>query len=520
MTPEELRELLSPVATLKLLGEDATLAEIEQALRDFATALEGRDALARAIAVEGALKELKRLGIQRPGALIDAALGSSSAGSDLAGREVAMEDPEPWPEPVDGAALLDELVTTIRRYVVLQSEYHAAAIALWVAHTWAVDAFQVTPRLAITSPTRRCGKSTLLTLVGSLVRRPMPSSNITPAALFRAVEAFAPTVLIDEADTFLGDRDELRGLLNAGHHRAAAWVIRTVGDDHEVRRFFVFAPVAIAAIGSLPDTLADRSIRVEMRRREPGEKIEPLRLDRLADFDPLRRKLARWAADNLEALRQADPQVPDGLHDRAADNWRPLLAIADAAGGPWPERAREAARVLEQVPDGEDTDVRVQLLADLKALFDERGVDWLETQAILDALRAMEDRPWPEWSRGEPITATALARLLKPFGIKPGKRGEGPRYDRTTARGYRRADFEPVWQRYLPSPNGAANPTHLTHSDDDGLSGDSQTRHTEACVSGCENGQKPHHDAGVSGVSGSPPGLGAACADDAEVGEL
>ena len=520
MTPDELRDLLSPVAPLKLLGETATLSDIEQALREFAAALEGRDALARVIAEEGALRELERLKVRRPAALLEAALGGKASQSNLAGREVAVEDPEPWPEPVDGAALLDELVTTIRRYVVLQSEYHAAAISLWVAHTWAVDVFQVTPRLAITSPTRRCGKSTLLTLAGALVRRPLPSSNITSAALFRAVEAFSPTVLIDEADTFLGDRDELRGLLNAGHHRAAAWVIRTVGDDHEVRRFFVFAPVAIAAIGSLPDTLADRSIRVEMRRREPGEKIEPLRLDRLADFDPLRRKLARWAADNLEALRQADPVVPESLNDRAADNWRPLLAIADATGGDWPRLAREAARVLEGAEAGEDADVRVQLLADIKAVFDERRADWLETQAILDALRTMEDRPWAEWSRGEPITATALARLLKPFGIKPGKRGEGPRHDRTTARGYRRADFEPVWRRYLPGPNGAANPTHLTHSDDDGLSGDSQTRHTEACVSGCENGQKPHHDAGVSGVSGSPPGPGAACADDAEVGEL
>lgn len=518
MTPEELRELLSPIAPLKLLPEGATLGDIEQALREFAALLEGRDSLARAVAEEGALKELQRLKVRRPAALLEAALGGKPSGVDLAGREVGLEDPEPWPDPVVGAPLLDELVTSIRRHVALPTPHHAAAVALWVAHTWVLDAFEVTPRLAITSPTKRCGKTTLLTVSGALVRRPLPSSNITSAALFRAVEAFAPTVLIDEADTFLGDRDELRGLLNAGHHRASAWVIRTVGDDHEVRRFFVFAPVAIAAIGSLPDTLTDRSIRLELLRREPGEEVQPLRLDRLADFGPLRRKLARWAVDHMDALKAADPQVPDGLHDRAADNWRPLLAIADAAGGRWPEWAREAARVLERVPDGEDADVRVQLLADLKALFDERGVDLLPTGEILKALNEMEDRPWAEWSRGQPMTAQALAKALKPFGIRPGRKGEGPRGDRTSVRGYHRDVFREAWARYLPGGGSGIKPTHATHQRSDGHFGDFTNRHTSPGVSDDESAAKPLRMGRVSGVSDTNDP--AECEGGWEVGEL
>ena len=497
MTPEELRALLSPVAPLRLLPVGATMADVEQALREFAEALRGQDELARAVAAEEALSELERLKVRRPAQLLEAAL--RLAGGDAAemqGQAVDLTDPEPWPEPVDGAALLDELVATIRRYVVLPSEHHARAIALWVLHTHSIDAAQVTPRLAITSPTKRCGKSTLLAVLGALVRRPLPAANITPAALFRGIERYTPTLLVDEGDTFLGDRDELRGLLNAGHYKPSAWVIRTVGDDHEVRRFFVFGPVAIGLIGALPDTLADRSIRVEMRRREPGEHVEPLRLDRLPELEPLRRKAARWASDHLDALKAADPQVPDGLHDRAADNWRPLLAIADAAGGAWLERAREAARVLEQVPDGEDADVRVQLLADIRAIFDEAGAGELATRDLLGRLHDMEDRPWTNW-HGRPITPEALARLLKPFDIRPSRRENW--------RGYRRADFEEAWRRYLPHAHGGEDDEPVRTRQDGAATAflaRSETRHQASALTGSPHADEARRDGALTGHDG------------------
>src|SRR5262249_16474230 len=151
--------------------------------------------------------------------------------------------------------------------------------------------------------------------------------NITPAALFRAVERFQPTLLVDELETFLEGHEELRGVLNGGHVRRGAKVVRTVGEDFEPRIFSVWAPKALAYIGRLPGTLEDRSIRIPMRRRAQGEVLERFRIDRLEDFQPLRRRSTRWSQDNLPSLRISDPIVPAQLDDRAADNWRPLFAI-------------------------------------------------------------------------------------------------------------------------------------------------------------------------------------------------
>ena len=146
----------------------------------------------------------------------------------------------------------------------------------------------------------------------ALVPRPLPASNITSAALFRAVEKWCPTVLVDEADTFLRDSDQLRGVLNCGHNRGAAYVIRTVGDDHEPRQFKTWAPKAIALIGKLPETLASRAIPIELRRMAIGETVEPIRADRLDHLKPLARKAARWAADKWRPCAQTEPAIPAG----------------------------------------------------------------------------------------------------------------------------------------------------------------------------------------------------------------
>ena len=225
----------------------------------------------------------------------------------------------------------------------------------------------MSPLLGITSPEKRCGKTTLLALLTALALRALPASNITPAALFRAVERFRPTLIIDEADTFLREREELRGILNSGHTHETAFVVRTVGDEHEPRAFSTWSPKAIALIGRLPSTLEDRAIPIPMKRKAPGEEVERLRLDRIAEsLSDIRSQAMRWAQDCTERLRQADPEVPAGLHDRAADNWRPLLAIADDAGGAWPAKARTAAADLSGAGDG-DASARVQLLSDIRS---------------------------------------------------------------------------------------------------------------------------------------------------------
>jgi len=352
---------------------------------------------------------------------------------------------ELWPEAIDGVQLLDDLADVVTRHVGLP-EGGADAVALWAVHAHALDAAAITPLLAITSPTPECGKSTLLGLVGKLAPSPLPASNITPAAVFRAIEKWHPTLLIDEADTFLRDNDELRGVLNSGHGRDSAFVVRTVGEDFEPRRFSTWAAKAIAMIGELPATLASRSIHVEMRRLSFGETVEPLRFDKAAHLLPLARKAARWAADNLDALRNADPTMPEGFANRRADNWRALLTIADRAAGHWPERARRAALLLDK-PDAGQT-VALMLLADIHDLFNQRGDDRLSSAEICEHLGGLDGRPWPEFGRShKPITANGLARLLRPFKVFTSTIRQGT----TTPKGYALADFEEIFSRYLPS---------------------------------------------------------------------
>ena len=256
--------------------------------------------------------------------------------------------PEPWPEAVEGASLLEDLASLFTRYVVLP-QGAADMLALWTLHTYTIDAFVITPRLAVVSPQKRCGKTTVMELIDAAACNTLSAANISTVALFRAIEQWRPTMLIDEADTFLPDNEELRGVLNAGYRRPTAYVVRNVpvGDSWEPRKFGVFGPVAIAMIGKLPSTLADRSIHLRLRRKAKREQVERLRLDRIGDSTAgVKRRCLRWAQDHLAQLKASDPAVPETLNDRAADNWRPLCAIAEVAGGEWPERPDSPAMRL------------------------------------------------------------------------------------------------------------------------------------------------------------------------------
>ena len=253
----------------------------------------------------------------------------------LQGRAVQYEEPEPWPEPVDGAPLLDNLAASVKRFVVLP-EHGAEIVALWTAHTYCMDATDVTPRLEVTAPEKACGKSTLFDFLEQVVYRPDPVANITTAAFFRTVEQFRPTLLIDDLESFAREDSDIRNVLNTGHHIRGR-VKRTVGDDYEVRAFSTFAALAYNHIGELPreyNTLVDRSVTILLARRLASENIESLSAPRRRDeFADLRRKLKRFADDQVSALANAEPNMPSELVNRRADNWRPLLAIADAAGG-------------------------------------------------------------------------------------------------------------------------------------------------------------------------------------------
>ncbi|MGA9752422.1 MAG: DUF3631 domain-containing protein, partial [Acidobacteriota bacterium] len=242
------------------------------------------------------------------------------------------------------------------------------------------------------------------------------------------------------------DSEGLRGILNSGHMRSQAYVTRVVGEDYRVCMYSTWAPKAVALIGELPPTLADRSVTLRMRRRAPNESIERLQLHRLGDMEDLRSMAARWASDHTDELRLLDPEVPASItKDRARDNWRPLLAIADLAGGTWPARARSCALVLTS--SGSDTSAAVQLLEDLRSLFQSKGVERLTTEEILAHLNAMDERPWPEWRDRGPLTPRQLALILQRFGIGPTKWKQ----NREMCRGYDAAAFEDSFSRYLPS---------------------------------------------------------------------
>jgi putative DNA primase/helicase len=339
------------------------------------------------------------------------------------GRSVALPEIEPWPHPVSGAELLDDLASAVRRDVVM-SDAATIAVAGWIMHTFVYEAFQHTPRLAITSPVKRCGKSTLLEVLRATVNRPVKADNISASGTFRTVEALSPvTLLIDEADTFLGQNEELRGILNSGFERGGE-IIRVVEirDEHQPVRFRTFAPVALACIGNLPGTLEDRAIPIALQRRAANEAVVKLRTPGArAALQTLARRCARWAADRRRHL-DPDPAVPEALADRESDLSALLISIADDAGGSWPERMRHALVTLFAKRNADDgaADLTTLLLGDIRAIFEERNVDRIRSTALAALLAELEERPWPEWRQGKPITAPQVARLLRRFGIRPG----------------------------------------------------------------------------------------------------
>ena len=377
------------------------------------------------------------------------------------GRAISFPETEAWPEPVNGAALLDSIAEAIRSYVVL-SDHSRDAAALWVVHSYLIDCFLVSPRLAICSPTKQCGKTTLLDVLGRLVLKPLPTANVTASAIFRVVEAYRPALLVDEADTFLRENDELRGIINSGHRHGGS-VLRAVGEDYEPRAFSTYSPCAIALIGKLPDTLHDRSVIVHLKRRLPSETIAPFRADRVGQLDVLARQAARWCRDHADEVASVDPAMPAGIYNREADNWRPLLAIAYAAGGDWPKRARDA---LEAAHTADDDESRLSmLLADIKTEFAARNTDQLPSASLVAALVEIEGRPWAEYREGKPLTQNQLARALKPIGIGPENIREGDK----VPKGYFLARFDDAFARYL-APEGAFKPLQRYNADEMGAS--------------------------------------------------
>jgi hypothetical protein len=366
-----------------------------------------------------------------------------------------------------GARLLDDLVGFLSRYVAFPSAQACDAVALWAMHTHALDAFDCTPRLVVLSPEKGSGKSRLLETLQLVVANPCYTPSISSSALYRLVQAQQPTLLLDEADTYLGphvanQHEALRGVVDSGHRRGVPVFRCDTAGTGKVEKFDPFAALALAGLGRLPATILDRAVIIRMKKRSPDEFVESFRYRKAkAHADPIRDGLSAWTESALERLGDAEPDMPSGLTDRAADLWEPLLAIADEAGGDWPSTARTAAVKLIGGSSDDTTSRGVALLADIRHIFDIKGVDRICSAALVAALVAMEDRPWGDL-RGQPLDKRRLATELRRYD---GIRSKDHRFpdEPGTRKGYLRSDFTDAWSRYLAeSPTRATRATRAT----------------------------------------------------------
>lgn len=369
-----------------------------------------------------------------------------------------------WEHPVDGADLLDRVSGAVSRFVSMRPA-EASAVALWVFFSHVHDEFRTSPILAVVSPEKRCGKSTLLSVLAQLVPRALPTSNVTPAVVYRSIDAANPTLLLDEMDTYLEGRSDLIGILNSGHTREMASVSRSRPDSFDPEHFSTWCPKVLAKIGALPSTLEDRSIVVSLRRKTAKESIAKLTPAAVSELRDLHRMLARWANDNRAAIRAADPIAPDGVVDRAADNWFPLLAVAELAGARWASEARRSAILLTEPPD-DAADTSLRLLTDIRSVFASKDADQLPSVELFDSLSRIVDSPWGDLRRSVKFSPNVLARRLRPFGVSPRTLWVGGSSGRSV-KGYRREDFVDAFSRYLPPWSGeagevTADDTHLS----------------------------------------------------------
>ncbi|MGH3711051.1 MAG: DUF3631 domain-containing protein [Pseudonocardiaceae bacterium] len=361
-----------------------------------------------------------------------------------------------------GHEVLDAVAAFVARFSVFPSKHCAPTLALWYAHTHASEQFYVTPRLILDSAEPGSGKTRVLEVAQYLVRAPEMTISATPAALFRLVSMGPITILFDEVDAIFnpkngGNNEDLRGLLNAGYKRSAT-IARCVGDTKtmKVERFPVYAPAALAGIaGAMPTTITTRAITIHMRRRRTDEPVEPFRERQVSqEANPLREELAAWIESTGSQLGDARPAMPDGVTDRSSEIWEPLLAIADTAGGHWPDTARNACRHFVLDTGLHITSLGVRLLADLRHVFTAHGTDRMTTADILTALLDLEESSWGDL-HGKPLDARRLGRELGKYGV----RSKDIKVNNQALKGYRAdgADgLADVWSRYLPPTATAA----------------------------------------------------------------
>ncbi len=399
-------------------------------------------------------EKAKELKVQR--ATLDADVKAARQESNQ--EDLPFTNIEPYSESIDPAQLLDDITDTIQRFIVMD-KYQAQLAALWVSACWFLDVIHAAPIALINAPEKACGKSQLLTVLGLLAPRTAQASGISPSVLFRMIEAYQPTLFIDEIETVLKDNDDLRGLINAGHTRDSAYVWRSVakGDDFEPKRFKVWGMKAICGINAikLAETVTSRSIIFELRRKKKDEPVQRLREAEPDLFSTLSAKLARIGEEYSQQVRDARPTLPEALSDRDQDNFEPLLAIAGVAGGHWPETSRKGALKLSGAVLSVQSTAN-ELLASIKEVFEKKKIDKTSTADLIKVLCENEERAWATFNRGQPLTPRQLARLLKGYNIASKDLRFG---DKTGIKGFESEQFTDTFLRYLTPPS---KNTHLS----------------------------------------------------------
>jgi len=411
--------------------------------------------------------------------------GRTTDGADT----VALIDPEPHPEPVGGVDLLDSIAAMVSRYVYVPSNHAADAIALWAVATWFVADCYFAPLLAVISATKRCGKTLLLDVIKLLVRRGFLTSGIgiTPAVLFRLNERDHPTFLIDEAEK-LGGRDpdkDTIALVNSGHRRGST-VPRCVdkgGGQFDIEQFDAFGYRALAAVGSLWDTVMDRALVVRLARKPSTVEVARFAA---RDVEPqcqaVAQRIARWVKDNRSEVVEAEVSAPrpKWMNDRECDTWAILYAVASVAGGDWPARALKAAKHLQQDTD-EESDLAERLIHDIRGAFESAGSPGvIKSGDLTTKLNEIETAPWGDFRRGDGLSTHQLAARLRPFSVRPQQSRNG---DGDIVRGYWLADFGEVFKRYPPLSGGSGVVQAVQASEEAGSDGLATGTRTESCTS-------------------------------------
>ncbi len=377
-------------------------------------------------------------------------LQPDNAGQSLgAGVPIVFEEPEPWTEPVDGAALLTEISSTIKRFLILPDE-GADIMALYAVFTYIFKAFGICPLLIFLSAIMRSGKTLAETIMSFLCNKSIAVSNISEAVLYRVVTRDEPTLIMDELDALFGQKksdksEATRALLNSGQTIFTAFVLRCNPQTFEPEMFSTYCPKICAAIKTLPATIMDRGFVLHLERKKPSEKVERFSKVKVDPaFGILRSKVQRWVNDNREQLKTIEPALPPGLSDREVDNLEPLFAVAQAAGPEWITRASKSALFLS-AKSAEEGEAAIMLLEDIYNYFSKHEKDRVSSKDLADYLGELEVRPWPEWRKDKPISPRQIASILKPFNISPSP----IRIDGLPTKGYDKKNFVDAWGRYL-----------------------------------------------------------------------